>query len=106
MSEFVERLEIRRHLAAQVTDDSFPSNLTPVGTTTFLTADDGVHGEELWKTDGTSAGTVLVKDIVAGGVGSKPRDLVTLDNTTVYFWTQNEFQDPQLWKSDGTAGGT
>ncbi|WP_338068637.1 ELWxxDGT repeat protein, partial [Archangium gephyra] len=34
--------------------------LLPVGTTLFFTATDGVHGEELWKSDGTAEGTVLV----------------------------------------------
>lgn len=39
-------------------------------TTVLFTADDGVGGVELWKTDGTDAGTVLVKDIRAGSAGS------------------------------------
>ena len=43
-----------------------PSSLTGVGGTLFFTADDGTHGRELWKSDGTEAGTVLVKDIDPG----------------------------------------
>jgi ELWxxDGT repeat protein len=34
------------------------------------TATDGVSGTELWKSDGTAAGTVLVKDIRAGSAAS------------------------------------
>ena len=40
--------------------------LTNVNGTIFFTQDDGTHGRELWKSDGTSAGTVLVKDIDPG----------------------------------------
>ena len=41
-----------------------PENLTNVnGTLLFFVPNDGTHGYELWKSDGTSAGTVLVKDI-------------------------------------------
>ena len=54
---------------------SSPSGLADVGGTLFFTADDGIHGRELWKSDGTKAGTVLVKDIDPGdyGYGRRPR---------------------------------
>src|SRR5262245_15405351 len=46
--------------------NSFPSELAALGSTTYFIADDGFHGRELWKSDGTAAGTVLVKDIKPG----------------------------------------
>lgn len=42
--------------------------------TLFFTAFEGVHGRELWRSDGTEAGTVLVDDIRPGGLGSDPGD--------------------------------
>src|SRR5262249_47209633 len=42
---------------------SNPSDLTAIGSTLFFTANDGTTGRELWKSDGTAAGTMLVKDI-------------------------------------------
>jgi ELWxxDGT repeat protein len=32
----------------------------------YFQAGDGTHGRELWRTDGTTAGTALVKDINPG----------------------------------------
>jgi ELWxxDGT repeat protein len=46
---------------------SWPRQLTPAGDHVFFTADDGVHGRELWVTDGTKNGTHLVKDILLPG---------------------------------------
>src|SRR5262249_28346174 len=40
--------------------------LTDVAGTVFFIANDGTTGMELWKSDGTAGGTVLVRDIVPG----------------------------------------
>ncbi|HQR14657.1 MAG TPA: Ig-like domain-containing protein [Nitrospira sp.] len=73
--------------------------------TLFFTAGDGVNGVELWKSDGTAAGTVLVKDIVPGISSSTP-ELLTNVNGTLFFRVLDPVNGPELWKSDGTVGGT
>ena len=50
---------------------SSPTYLTDVGGTVFFAASDGTNGTELWKSGGTAAGTVMVKDINPGVANSK-----------------------------------
>ena len=76
-----------------------------VGSTLYFTLDDGVHGEELWKSNGTAAGTVMVKDIQAGPYGSAP-DYLTNIGGVLYFSADNGTNGYELWKSDGTVAGT
>jgi ELWxxDGT repeat protein len=71
----------------------------------FFTSDDGVHGNELWKTDGTTSGTVLVKDIYPGSNGSGPRYLVAMGSNLLFAAADGE-NGTELWISDGTADGT
>ncbi len=47
---------------------SDPERLTVVGNTLYFTADNGLLGRELFKTDGTAIGTQLVKDIDQNGL--------------------------------------
>jgi ELWxxDGT repeat protein len=86
-------------------NSSFPSNLTAVGGTLFFSADDGVDGTELWKSDGTTAGTVLVKDIFPGPSSSFPSNLTNV-NGTLFFSANDGVDGTELWKSDGSGLGT
>ena len=75
--EAVERRLLLANDPVMITDanvttaGSFPDEFIDFGGVTFFTANDGVHGRELWKTDGTEANTVLVKDIDPGRSGSE-----------------------------------
>jgi ELWxxDGT repeat protein len=71
----------------------------------FFPAMDGVHGAELWMTDGTAAGTVLVKDIALGPDGSYPSALFGYQGTLLFSAMSNP-GDAELWRSDGTPAGT
>jgi ELWxxDGT repeat protein len=84
---------------------SSPSSLTNVNGTLFFTANDGTNGRELWMSDGTAAGTVLVKDIIPGGAFSNPSTLTNV-NGTLFFTVDNGTTGWELWKSNGTASGT
>ena len=71
----------------------------------YFNANDGNNGYELWKSDGTASGTVMVKDINIGGSDSFPQHLTVVGNT-LYFDANDGTNGNELWKSDGTASGT
>jgi ELWxxDGT repeat protein len=60
---------------------------------------------ELWKSDGTAAGTVLVKDIQPGSGGGFPEQLTAVGGN-VYFTANDGVHGRELWTSDGTEAGT
>ncbi len=77
---------------------------TNVNGTLFFDAFSATTGEALWKSDGTDAGTVLVKDIYPGGA-SGLKEFVNVDGT-LFFQANDGTHGNELWKSDGTDVGT
>jgi ELWxxDGT repeat protein len=55
--------------------------------------------------DGTTGGTMLLKDINPGS-GSSYGDLFTMFNNKLYFQANDGTNGYELWVTDGTAGGT
>jgi ELWxxDGT repeat protein len=99
---------------------SHPDTPTAMGNTLFFAVDDGKHGVELWKTDGTNKGTKLVKNINPAApaptttackrekscAGSSWVDDMMLVGKTLYFTAKDGKHGLELWKSDGTNRGT
>ncbi|HEY3229384.1 MAG TPA: ELWxxDGT repeat protein [Roseiflexaceae bacterium] len=87
---------------------SNPSNLIAVGNTIYFLAETQKTGPELWRTDGTDAGTRLVKDIAPGSEGAfvyGPARMANVDGT-LFFTADEGAISGELWKSDGTDAGT
>ena len=86
---------------------SSPSNLTIVGSTIYFTALNDEFGNEVWKSDGTSSGTMVLKDIHPSSSPTIPStSSLTNVNGTLYFVADDGVNRQGLWKSDGTDAGT
>ncbi len=104
--------------AGQVKDIR-PSNLAsnphyfyPYNNKVFFAADDGPNGNEVWTSDGSEAGTQLLKDIFPGSFtwpqahGANPMFFKEV-NGKLYFAGQSDTTfKHRLWVTDGTEIGT
>jgi ELWxxDGT repeat protein len=77
----------------------------------YFTANDGIHGKEMWKTDGTAHGTKMLKDINPTGVSFNDFNPPYIEGGTVYknrmyFTATDSIHGYELWSTDGTAAGT
>ena len=75
-----------------------------LGSAIYFPANDGVNEDELWKSDGTPSGTILLKNINAtAGSGAKCFHSV---GNILFFIADDGINGEELWKTDGTSAGT
>lgn len=111
-----QALESRIALSANL--PTFPDGFVTVGNVAYFSAYDDAHGRELWRTDGTRAGTTLVKDIYEGsevGWDENDNEILVPNSAAVsrltafkgrIFFQATTGSNAGLWTSDGTAQGT
>ncbi len=96
----------RRSPLELLDDTSEPRIFATVGDRVFLSAFSTGTGYELWVTDGTRAGTRLVRELAPGrSPYDEPITWIATENT--FFFTHDDgVHGRELWRSDGTHDGT
>lgn len=89
---------------------SEPDDFTDVGGVVYFSARDEVNGFAIWRTDGTAAGTRLVKDPNPTAGTGDPADrrpgALHSANGLLYFAADDGVHGFEPWTSDGTEVGT
>ena len=76
--------------------------MTKVGDRILFSAGDGEHGWELWQSDGSSAGTVLLKDLRPGKASSYPNRFTQV-NDALFFTADDNTGIERLWSIDAAG---
>ncbi len=86
---------------------SYPGDFVIVDSLLYFTACDGIHGRELWKTDGTEGGTNLVIDLTEGDESSVLSEQTAYNGRLYFVYDDGDDKHGiELWSTDGTAEGT
>lgn len=83
------------------TASSIPRSTVVYAGAAYFVAEDDLHGGELWRTDGTTAGTVRVTDACPGRCTAEPVDL-TVAGGRLFFLANDGATGREVWVSDGT----
>jgi len=94
---------------------SYPNGISSFGNKVIFMGDDGIHGREPWVSDGTAAGTFMLKDIFPGENSSLSTTSQTDDYQNNYFFpvggkmlfsARDNMYGTEPWITDGTTEGT
>ncbi|MCX7592565.1 MAG: pre-peptidase C-terminal domain-containing protein [Fischerella sp.] len=80
---------------------SNPDNLTALGSTLYFTANDGTNGNQLWKSDGTGAGTQRLTTVNPSGFN--PDNLTVFGSSKLFFTANDGTNGTELWVYNGTT---
>ena len=83
---------------------SFPGYITRLGNQVIFNATDGVHGGELWRSDGTEAGTRMIGEITPGPDGTNMAWLTAVGDS-VYLTADTPGHWLEPWRTDGKRLG-
>ena len=92
---------------------SSPQSLVPLGDRLYFSASDPLRGETLWRSDGTTEGTVPVTDLCPGPCDVSINELTAVGDRLFFVGFEEPFsyrggggRNITLWTSDGTGAGT
>ncbi|PYQ62975.1 MAG: hypothetical protein DMF53_11660, partial [Acidobacteria bacterium] len=100
---------VTAHLVKDINTTAFsagsgPAGYVAVGGLAYFSADDSLTGRELWRTDGTAAGTFEVVDACPGACAGSPRSVAT--NGRSYFFLASSGTGEDLWVTGGSPAST
>lgn len=104
VSNYTELWSFNGSVFSRLSEILYPNKLTGCSDHLYFYATDGIHDGELWKSDGSPAGTAMVKDINL--MGASELDKFAVLDDKVYFTADDGVHGTELWRSDGTSPGT
>lgn len=105
----IQSLEKRQLLSTNLVADFsgfYPTDAVEAGGASYFTANDGVHGTELWKSDGTEKNTKLVRDITPGQHSSMIYNMQAMGGGVIFISQNSLTLKRSVWFSNGTQSGT